>query len=170
MTTRDPAHASPRDEFAEWAAPSLLAMSRLARRFAPNADPDDIVQEALTRGWRKRHQFDPTRGTATTWLLAITADQARAARRRRIRRLHLVDEHADVPDVAVSDSPADVDLERAVTQLADRQQLAVQLHYFVGLSVDETASVMGCTAGTVKSTLYDARSRLRQLLGDHDGR
>jgi RNA polymerase sigma-70 factor (ECF subfamily) len=46
--------------------------------------------------------------------------------------------------------------------------MAVHLHYFVGLPVDETAAVMGCAPGTVKSTLFDARARLRDLLGDDD--
>lgn len=156
-------------EFSDWAAPSMLAMTRLARRLAPNADADDIVQDALTRAWLKRAQFDRHRGTPTTWLLAIVADQARASRRSRIRRLRIVDDRAELPEAAAPDGDApDVDLERAIIALAVRQQLAVHLHYFVGLTVDETAAVMSCSAGTVKSTLYDARTRLRALLGDTD--
>jgi RNA polymerase sigma factor (sigma-70 family) len=158
-------------EFAEWTRPALLAMTRLARRLAPNADPDDVVQESLTRAWLKRGQFDESRGTPTTWLLAIVADQARAARRTRVRRLRVVDDSADVPDApapAPDSASADLDLERAIAGLAERQQLAVHLHYFVGLNVDETAAVMACAPGTVKSTLFDARSRLRALLGDDD--
>jgi hypothetical protein len=58
---------------------------------------------------------------------------SRLARRRRIRA---VDETAEVPDVPITDPAADVDLERAIAQLAERQQLAVHLHYFVGLSVN----------------------------------
>lgn len=162
----DPVRASA--SFGEWARPSLLAMTRLARRLAPHADADDVVQDALTRAWHKRDQYDPARGTPTTWLLAITADQARAARRAHERRLRLVDESATVPDVAGTDRVADLDLERAITTLGERQQLAVHLHYFLGLSVDETAAVMDCAAGTVKSTLYDARARLRAVLGDDD--
>jgi DNA-directed RNA polymerase specialized sigma24 family protein len=52
--------------FAQWVGPSLVAMSRLARRLAPEHDPDDVVQDALTRAWQKRRAFDPARGTATT--------------------------------------------------------------------------------------------------------
>jgi RNA polymerase sigma-70 factor (ECF subfamily) len=155
-------------EFADWARPSLIPMTRLARRLAPHADADDVVQDALTRAWTKRAQFDADRGTPTTWLLAIVADQARAARRTRIRRLRVVDDSAELPDTATHDPAVDPDLERAIGRLADRQQLAVQLHYFVGLTVDETAAVMSCSPGTVKSTLFDARSRLRALLGDDD--
>ena len=152
--------------FAAWAGPALVPMARLARRLAPHAEPEDIVQDSLSRAWQKRHQFDPDRGTALTWLLAIVADQARASRRTRTRWLRVVDDTAEVPEWPVDDKNVDVDLERAIAKLAERQQLAVHLHYFVGLTVEHTAAVMECTAGTVKSTLFDARTRLRSLLGD----
>jgi RNA polymerase sigma factor (sigma-70 family) len=156
--------------FADWARPSLLAMSRLATRLAPSADIDDVVQDALVRAWRKWDLFDPVRGTPTTWLLAITADRARDARRARLRRLRVVDDRADLPDAPApaADAAAGLDLDAAIAELPDRQQLAVQLHYFVGLTVTETAAVMDCAAGTVKSTLFDARTRLRRLLGEDD--
>src|SRR5690242_10795483 len=76
--------------FAVWAAPALVPMGRLARRLAPHADPDDVVQDALARAWQKRQQFDPSKGTAVTWLLAIVADLARASRRSRARWLKVV--------------------------------------------------------------------------------
>jgi RNA polymerase sigma-70 factor (ECF subfamily) len=158
------------DEFAQWAQPSLLAMSRLAARLAPHAEPDEIVQEALLRAWVKRDQFDPERGTASSWLLAITADLARRSRRTRHRRLRVVDDGAEVPDrpERVTDVEGDLVLDAAVDALPDRQRIAVVCHYFVGLSVDETAQVMGCAPGTVKSALFDARARLRQSLGGPD--
>lgn len=165
----DAAHAADAAAFAAWAGPSLLAMTRLAARLAPPAEAEDVVQESLARAWVKRAQFDPSRGSATTWLLAITADQARSARRSRVRRLRVVDDTADLPDAAAPSSgpsAADLDLDRAIDQLAERQRLAVHLHYFVGLSVEDTASVMGASPGTVKSTLFDARTRLRRLVGD----
>lgn len=155
-------------DFAAWVTPSLLAMTRLAKRLAPDADAEDVVQEALSRAWRKWAQYDPSRGSATTWLLAITADQARSARRARVRRLTLIDEHAELPEGSAEDPPADLDLDRAIAALPRRQQLAVHLHYYVGLSVEETAAVMGCSTGTVKSTLHDARHRLRQAVGADD--
>jgi hypothetical protein len=71
------------EAFADWVRPHLLAMARLAARLAPTGDRDDIVQEALARAWQKRGQFDARRGAPGAWLLAITADRARQARRRR---------------------------------------------------------------------------------------
>jgi RNA polymerase sigma factor (sigma-70 family) len=156
--------------FADWVQPGLLAMRRLAIRLAPQADPDDIVQESLVRAWQKWNQFDPDRGTPIGWLLTITASIAADARRHRARWRRLVDHDADLGDPAAAPDPrTDVDLERAVAGLPKRQRLAVNCHYFVGLTVAETAQVMGCSAGTVKSTLHDARTRLRKVLGDTDG-
>ena len=165
MTAGTPMDAA----FADWATPSLPAMTKLCARLAPAADPDDLVQESLVRAWLNWHRFDPTRGTASAWLLAIAADRARDARRTRVRRLRVVDDAAEVPEGQVEPTHGDVDLERAVAQLAERQRLAVDCFYFVGLTVVETAAVMQCSAGTVKSTLSDARERLRMLLGDNDG-
>ena len=59
-----------------------------------------------------------------------------------------------------------MDVAAALARLSTRQREAVDLHYYAGLSVADTATVMGCSAGTVKSTLSDARARLRILLGD----
>lgn len=147
------------DAFADWVRPHLPAMSRLAGRLAPNGDRDDVVQEALTRAWSKRHQFDADRGSPSAWLLAITADRARQARRRRPLAWFAA-------EVAGRVRSADdrLDVEFAVARLPPRQRLAVDCFYFVGLSVADTAAVMRCSEGTVKSTLSDARNRLKPLL------
>ena len=147
--------------FVEWVRPHLPAMARLAARLAVGADRDDIVQDALSRAWSKRSQYDATRGTPSAWLLAITADQARKAA-RRLRPARELDDH-DVP-VSRPDLDARMDVDHALTSLSARQRLAVDCYYFADLSIADTAAVMGCSEGTVKSTLSDARSRLHTLL------
>jgi RNA polymerase sigma-70 factor (ECF subfamily) len=153
-------------EFAAWVDPYRPKMWRLAVRLTSVDDGEDIVQEALIRAWRARGQFDPARGTPSAWLLKITADRARR-RSRRNRSAWF-----DISDPAGS-MPAPegrLDVEAAVARLAERQRLAVSCVYFVGLTVAETAAVMGCAEGTVKSTLADARARLRPWLEVRDGR
>ncbi|TWP49075.1 RNA polymerase sigma factor [Lentzea tibetensis] len=150
------------EAFAAWVSPHLPAMARLAARLAPDADRDDVVQEALVRAWTKRHQYDDRRGSPSAWLLAITADQARKARSRVTKSSRLLSTVDSGKSAPVSDDG--VDLRRALAQLTDRQRLAVDCVYFAGLSVAETAAVMRCAEGTVKSTLSDARAKLRVLL------
>lgn len=146
--------------FEEWVRPHLAAMSYLAARLAPG-DGDDVVQDALTRAWRRWGTYDAGRGTPRTWLLAIVADQSRRTRLRRRPTVELV----DVPEREGS-RDEDLALEAALRRLPRRQRLAVALHYFAGLPVAECAAVMRCAEGTVKSTLFDARRRLREELGD----
>ena len=49
-------------------------------------------------------------------------------------------------------------------KLPRRMRLAVECVYFVDLTIADTAAVMGISEGTVKSTLSDARARLRTML------
>jgi RNA polymerase sigma factor (sigma-70 family) len=147
--------------FGEWVRPHLRTLANLVARLAPGADRDDVVQDALARAWVKRRQFDPARGTPRAWLCAIAADQAVKARRRSRRALPLAAARAAAP---VEGAAGLVDLERALARLSRRQRLAVECVYYVGLSVADTAAVMGCADGTVKSTLADARARLRPML------
>jgi RNA polymerase sigma factor (sigma-70 family) len=151
------------EKFSGMVEPHWAAMVALARRLTNPSDADDVVQEALAVAWRKRSRFDPLRGTARAWLLALTADQCRKAWRRSkpatapVEALALVGVESFVPDV---------DLQAAIHKLSSRQRLAVELYYFLRLSTAETATVMRCSEGTVKSALADARKRLRGILGD----
>lgn len=140
-------------------------MAALAARLAPQADRDDVVQEALFRAWRRRVTYDQARGSPRTWLLAIVADRARKSRASASRATR-----GHVLRTAETNVDRDVDLERALHRLTRRQKLAVALYYFVDLSIGEVAEVMGCTPGTVKSTLHDARKRLGVLLEVSDER
>lgn len=150
--------------FGEWVRPHWDAMYRLARRLAGPDDGDDVVQEALSAAWRKHDQYDAERGSARSWLLAIVADQAYKQHRRHRPTVQLLTDVVD--SSAPIDWPPGVDLSAAIRRLSRRQQLAVTLHYYLGMPVNETAEVMACSPGTVKSTLSDARLRLRALLGD----
>jgi RNA polymerase sigma-70 factor (ECF subfamily) len=155
--------AVPAADFADWVAPHLTSMHQLAGRLAPGAQ-DDVLQDALVRAWSRRATFDPDKGSARTWLLAVVAGEARRTRVRLRQRVHDI-----VPVEQPADVERDLDVQRAVESLPRRLRLAVELHYFLGLSVVETAQVMGVAEGTVKSTLHDARARLRPVLHMHTG-
>ena len=66
----------------------------------------------------------------------------------------------------VGDEATDhVAMQRALDSLPTRQRAAVVLRYYEGLSVAETASLLGVTDGTIKSQVSDALHKLRDVLG-----
>lgn len=144
-------------EFERWVAPYMERMALIAARFGPPGEREDVLQEALLRAWQHRASFDARRGSLGGWLFAITANAART----RVRGWKAVARAIKPPDLPFSDPDQKVDLEGAIARLSDRQRLAVGCFYAVGLSIAETSQVMGCSVGTVKSTLADARSALR---------
>jgi RNA polymerase sigma-70 factor (ECF subfamily) len=160
---RDPGPGADVGSFSAWLRPHWPGMAWLARRSADESDWEDVLQEALSAAWRKRGQFDPARGSARNWLLAIVADQSFKNRRRP--RPVLVADPPERPAPA-ADGSEQVDVDAALAKLTDRQRLAVNLRYFLELPVADVGQVLGCSEGTAKSTLSDARRRLRELLGE----
>lgn len=149
--------------FAEFVAPYVRMLGVLAVREVGMADADDVVQEALVRAWRRRVTFDPERGSARAWLVAVLLDQARRHRLRRLRRPALARfDSTDVPMAPPGDARADID--RAVRALPRRQRQAITLYYLADLSIAEVAAVLGISAGSVKSHLHSARETLRTAL------
>lgn len=56
----------------------------------------------------------------------------------------------------------------ALAALPPRQRAAVVLRYYEEMTIDETAEVLGVTAGTVKSQVFDALRAMRREVGERD--
>lgn len=76
------------------------------------------------------------------------------------------------PAPAAPDAERDADLAKvraAMAALPGDQRAAIALYHFEGLSVAQTAAALDVPAGTVKTRLMHARSKLRAMLtGDDD--
>ena len=156
----------PAQRLIAWIEPHWALMYRVAVALCGPADAEDVVQDALAAAWRKRSQYNGARGMMRSWVLAIVVDQARKSRSKRWRSTSVgVEDFDDVAAVGV-DVERTMDVIRAVHALGQRQREAVVLFYFFDLPVSEVADAMGCSVGTVKSTLSDARRRLKELLKD----
>lgn len=102
------------------------------------------------------------------WAMRIATTRAlKVARRERLlsffRPLH---EHADLA-AAAPDSDS-IGLKQAFDELPPRMRAVAVLRLYTGLSEQETATALGCSIGTVKSQLHDARVRLAAALGRGD--
>ena len=136
------------------------------------ADAEEVVQDAFVKAYRARGRFR-SGAPFRPWLLAIVANEARNRRRSAGRRarlsLQLAEERpsggaAPSPEVALLAREERAELLAAVDRLGEEQRAAVACRYFLGLSEAETAAVLGCRPGTVKSRLSRALARLEEEL------
>jgi len=136
------------------------------------ADAEEVVQDAFVKAYRARGRFR-SGAPFRPWLLAIVANEARNRRRSSARRarlpLELAEERpsggaAPSPEVALLAREERAELLAAVDRLGEEQRAAVACRYFLGLSEAETAAVLGCRPGTVKSRLSRALARLEEEL------
>lgn len=141
----------------------------LAFRVARSVLRDDASAEDAVQDLYLRFLRDPAALERAANLKAFVAraavnaalDQKRSAGRREKR------ERAATREEAVMDSveqAARAELRAKVAELPDEQRLAVEMHYFHGLTKEETAAALDVPAGTVSSRLNAALGRLRTAL------
>jgi RNA polymerase sigma-70 factor (sigma-E family) len=158
--------SSQRDtEFVEFVSAQRTALVRMARLLTAGeeASAEDLVQTTLTRlyvHWpRVRRAGNPVGYARTSLTHAFVDEQRRAYTRRETVTDVLSDRPTDDGDTDL----AQVVLE-ALATLAPRQRAVVVLRHFLDLDVAETARMLGCTAGTVKSQNAKALDNLRSVL------
>ncbi|MGH9869030.1 MAG: RNA polymerase sigma factor [Candidatus Polarisedimenticolia bacterium] len=136
---------------------------RLAYHFLGDWDEArDLTQDAFARAYRCLGQYDTGRPFGP-WLCAIAARLAtdRLRRRRVVMRARASAGPVSPPGL---DTDVRLGLSEALGRLTPRQRQAVVLCDLHGFTAAETASILGCTASTVRVQRFLARRRLRDLL------
>lgn len=141
----------------------------LIARGADGATAEEIVQDVMLTVWRKADQFDPARGSASTWIFTL----ARNAFIDRVRRENrpevdptdpLVETSAPAVDSQVLDAETERELAAAVDALPAEQRHVVNRSYFHGQSLSQISAAEGLPLGTVKTRARLALSHLRALV------
>jgi|SRR5688572_25682267 len=131
---------------------------------------EDVTQEVFLFLMREGHVFDPARGSLSAFLLGVARNHV--LRRLRVEKL-LSPLGDDYDDESVVLPAADVcpldDLTRAETietvrkavlSLPPKYREVVVLCELQDVSYVETAEILGCAIGTVRSRLHRARALL----------
>ncbi len=132
---------------------------------------EDAVQDAFLAVWRTAVSFDSNRGRASTWVLTLVHRRAVDVVRREDRRRGQPLDNAPAAAGEATDETAAVreqrrNVQAALARLPAEQREALELAYYGGLSQSELAERLGVPLGTVKSRMFAALAKLRDLLGD----
>lgn len=140
---------------------TLFAAARAILR--SDQDAQDCVQEAVFRGWQKLSTLREPQ-YFKTWLTRIVISTAINQSKKRRPTLPLPEA---LPGKRVHTDER-LDIRRAIEALDEKTRVVTVLYYFEDMPVEEIAKAVGTLPGTVKSRLFRARERLRDVLEGYD--
>jgi RNA polymerase sigma-70 factor (sigma-E family) len=157
------------ERFVADSGPALLKTAYLMLWDLPSAE--DLVQESLLKvagRWPRVRKMDQPLAYARRILInEIFSGSERRARHRSELQIrpegNEIRDEASVRELGFAEYRHE--LMRAVGSLPPRQRATLVLRYFEDLSEVQTAAILGCSVGTVKSTTARALGRLRSELG-----
>lgn len=163
------------EAFAEYAAGALARLRRIAFLLCQDWHrADDLTQNALTRlyvHWRRAGSVENLDAYVGAILFNAYLSEQRTS---WWKRTHVRSEPGELRPAAgtaaevAGDGDARVeeilDLRAALHTLAPRRRAVVVLRYYCDYSVEQTAQILGCSTGTVKSQTSRALAQLRDAL------
>jgi RNA polymerase sigma-70 factor (ECF subfamily) len=163
-----------RDAFAELYDATAARVHGLAVRVVRDpAQAEEVTQEAFLEIWRGSARFDPSRGSAISWMLTIVhrkaVDRVRSAEAASRRDTTYEQRNQVVPHDTTADAAhASLEARRvraALADLTDVQREALELAYFGGYTHTEVAAMLDLPIGTAKTRIRDGLIRLRDTMG-----
>jgi RNA polymerase sigma-70 factor (sigma-E family) len=156
------------DDFDEFVADSLEQLLRTAYVITwDTGEAEDLVQECLfkvARRWPRVRKMAQPRAYARRILVNLALDDSRG----RARRRHELDGVSTATDEPARELLVGLEtraeLLDALASLTPRQRAVLVLRYVNDLTEAQTAKVLGCSPGTVKSNASRGLARLREVL------
>jgi len=131
---------------------------------------EDVTQDVFLFLMKDGQVFDPARGSLSSFLLGVARNYVLRKFRGEHSTVPLGDDEDEQPFDQMLDEPGPLDdltraetienVRRAVLSLPERYREVVVLCELQELSYGETAEVLGCAIGTVRSRLHRARALL----------
>jgi RNA polymerase sigma-70 factor (sigma-E family) len=156
-------------EFTDYVAGRMAAWRRVGYLLCQDWDrADDLVQGAITKlyvRWNRARATDHIDSYAHVMLVREYLGERRSSWSRRVA----VDGQVPELPAQAPDHDTALDLRSALAALPRRQRATLVLRFYCDLNVDQTARVLSCSPGTVKSQTAKGLRSLRQALEPSTG-
>ena len=157
--------ARPAADFTAWVSDHHRPLLNFAQLVAGDAATgEDLLQIALARAYLKWSKISASGEHPLGYVRRIIVNENASLWRRAWKRKER--STGSVPEAATVDATSIDTTWEMVQALPSRQRAAVALRYYADLSVNETAEIMGCSVGAVKTHTARALQKLRETLAD----
>jgi RNA polymerase sigma factor (sigma-70 family) len=128
----------------------------------------DAVQEAAFKAWRKLRQLRDG-SEMRPWFLGIVANECRSVRRSRWSSVVKVVEPATAETVSPDAVLGGIELRNALRALDEKKRLALVLHWYLDLPLEEVAAITGSSVHAVEGQVQRGMHELRERMKEHCG-
>jgi RNA polymerase sigma-70 factor (ECF subfamily) len=131
---------------------------------------EEVINDTMLVVWQKAQTFDGS-CKLSTWIFGIAYRQGLKALRGLDEPLEPKEDQSGEAGAQPEHALAARQLQRGVSRALDtlpvEQRLVVSLTYYHGMAYQEIADTMGCPVNTVKTRMFHARQKLKDMLSDH---
>ena len=144
---------------------------------------EDLAQDIFLKIYKAASSYVP-RAQFKTWLYKVVANHClnffRSQKRKAITtsldqplsedynpHIQRTDEQKKQPEIILQQQELQIALKRALSELPERQRMAIILHRFEGLSYKEVATILGASLSAVESLIFRAMNNLKEKLSPY---
>lgn len=146
---------------------------QVRRMVYDHEDANDLVQQTFLKAWGALSGF---RGDAkiSTWLYRIALYEGLnflSKQKKETEKRVVVDEENEYlmdrlqADVYFDGDEAEIDFQKAVNTLPEKQRLVFQMRYYDELPYDQIASITGTSEGALKASYHHAVKKIEKIIG-----
>jgi RNA polymerase sigma-70 factor (ECF subfamily) len=129
-------------------------------------DAMDVTQTVFVKAFDRLGTFDPSR-KFFSWLYRMGVNESLNQVKSQRRIVHIEFDppsRAPGPEQQIIREESNWLVQDALKKLGENQRVAIILRHFVDLSYRQIGDVLGIPEKTVKSRLYSARQRMKEIL------
>ena len=145
---------------------------QIRRMVIDHDDANDVLQNTFLKAWTSIDNF---RGDAklSTWLykIAINESITFVNKKKVMNQLSIDDDESFLVNQLESDEwfdgdQAQINLQKAIAKLPEKQRLVFNLRYYDEMKYDEMSEILGTSEGALKASYHHAVKKIEQYLGE----
>ena len=144
---------------------------------------EDLAQDIFLKIYKAANSYVP-RAQFKTWLYKVVANHCLNFFRSQKRKAFITsldqsvseeynphiqrtDAQKEQPEIILEQHELQIALKKALSELPERQRMAIILHRFEGLSYKEVADTLGSSLSAVESLIFRAMNNLKEKLNPY---